>query len=246
MGLRWLKGRLGFRLEAMRIHARLGSRGFTLLDVVAVVGLLSLFAVLAFPLLVDAAADARARLCAGNLGQVGRAVAMYASENNDILPGNQHSRPSWVESLGAYAPTNSFRCPEERVSGRGDRAFTIALNDFLTPHPYGAREFDFSKRGRIAAPRETMMFGEAGEEYRAYDHFHFADARENGYSPEAFAEQVDVERHSGAANYLFVDGRVDELAWSSAVKAKLMNDRANRSRFVHPGGGVKEVEVAGR
>ena len=227
----------------MKIHARLGARGFTLLDVVAVVALLGLFAVLAFPVFVDAAGEARTRLCAGNLGQVGRAVAMYASEHNDTLPGNQHSRPSWVQSLSDYAPTNSFRCPEERVSGRGMRAFTIALNDFLTPHPYGARELDFSKRARVSAPGETMMFGEAREEYRAYDHFHFADARENGYSADAFAEQVDVERHSGAANYLFMDGRVDGLDWSSAVKAKLTHQG---SRFVHPGGEMRRVEVAGR
>ena len=87
------------------------------------------------------------------------------------------------------------------------------------------------------------MFAEAREDYRAYDHFHFADARENGYSADAFADQVDVERHSGAANYLFVDGRVDGLDWSSGVKVKLVNEW---SKFVHPGGGMRRVEVAGR
>ena len=87
-----------------------------------------------------------------------------------------------------------------------------------------------------------MMFAEAREEYRAYDHFHFADARENGYAPDAFAEQVDVERHSGAANYLFVDGRVDGLDWSRGAKAKLTHQR---SRFVHPAE-ARKVEVARR
>jgi prepilin-type processing-associated H-X9-DG protein len=225
----------------MRIHARQGAKGFTLLDVAATMCLLGVVAILAFPVFSQAQADARARLCVGSLGQIGRAVALYAAENNDTLPGNQHSRPSWVESLSRYAPTNGYRCPEERVSGRGDRAFTIALNDFLTPHPYGARDLNFSNIARVPAPGETMMFGEAREEYRAYDHFHFADARENGYAPDAFAEQVEVERHAGAANYLFADGRVDELAWSSAAKPKL---KGHKSKFVHPRGGSAEMEMA--
>jgi prepilin-type processing-associated H-X9-DG protein len=85
------------------------------------------------------------------------------------------------------------------------------------------------------------MFGEARDEYRAYDHFHFADTRDNGYGPDAFAEQVDVERHSGAANYLFVDGRVEELPWSSAAKAKLVS---KGSRFVRPDGAASDMEMA--
>ena len=217
--------------------------GFTLLDLMAVVAMVTVLAVLAFPILVQSAADARAALCAGNLGQVGRAAAMYSAEHNGILPGNQHSRPSWVEALAKYSSTNSYRCPDEAITGRHARAFTIALNDFLTPHPYGARQFDFSKRSSIVAPGETMMFTESAEDYRAYDHFHFADARENGYGAEAFSEQVDVERHSGGANYLFADGHVDGLAWSSGAKPKLVFPG---SRFVNPAGHLVREEVAGR
>jgi prepilin-type processing-associated H-X9-DG protein len=219
----------------MRIRlAQFTSRnGFTLIDAIFTAGVIGLLVMVAFPAWAHSAAEARTRLCAGNLGQIGRAAAMYASEHNDVLPGNQHSRPSWVESLSSYAPTNSYRCPEERVSGRVNRAFTIALNDFLTPHPFGTREADFSKRARVPAPAETMMFGEAREEFRAYDHFHFADARENGYKPEAFVEQVDTERHDGTANYLFLDGHVEELQWSSGAKPKLT---LRASRFVRPDG----------
>ena len=78
------------------------------------------------------------------------------------------------------------------------------------------------------------MFAEADEAYRSYDHFHFADARENGYSPEAFSDQVDAVRHSGEANYLFADGHVSLMSWSSGVKPKLT---AAGSKFVHPSGG---------
>jgi prepilin-type N-terminal cleavage/methylation domain-containing protein/prepilin-type processing-associated H-X9-DG protein len=230
---------------------RVGKEGFTLLEMVAVMAVCGCLAMAALPLWATSMAEARARLCAGNLGQVGRAVAMYASEHEERLPGNQHSPPSWVVSLGKYANTNAYRCPDEMV-GEG-RGFTIALNDYLTPRPYGARQMNFAKRTVIPVPEETLMFAEADESYRAYDHFHFADAKENGHSAEAFSEQVDVERHGrragggrgieGGANYLFADGRVEELRWDSAVKPKL---RAKGSRLVDPTGGMGGVEMAER
>lgn len=80
------------------------------------------------------------------------------------------------------------------------------------------------------------MFGEANQSYRAYDHFHFADSKENGYGVAEFSDQVDVERHGGAANYLYADGRVDLMNWSSAVKPKLT---ARGSKFVNPTGAVQ-------
>lgn len=243
--LRWLAAFSGGRLIVMKIPVGcvLSKQGLTAIDFLAVCAVLGFFAFLLFPVWIDAAADARTRLCAGNLAQVGRAMALYAADHDEKLPGNQHSQPSWLSSLAAYCPTNSYRCPDEVITEQNARSFTIALNDFLTPHPYGARQLDFSKRTRIVAPAETVAFAEADQQFRAYDHFHFADVLENGYSPDAFAEQVDVERHIGAANYLFAEGRVEAIAWSTAVKAKLTHPL---SRFVHPGGHMKNAELAGK
>jgi prepilin-type processing-associated H-X9-DG protein len=217
--------------------------GFTLLDLIAVVALVAILAVFSFPIIAQSAADARAALCSGNLRQVGRAAAIYSADHHGLLPGNQHSQPSWVEALASYCPTNSYRCPDEIITGPRVRAYTIALNDFLTPHPYGARQFDFSKISKIVTPNETVLFTESSDEFHAYDHFHFADARENGYEPNAFAEQVDAERHSAAANYLFVDGHVNALAWTSGAKPKLTFPG---SRFVNPAGHMVRAEVARR
>ena len=47
-------------------------------------------------------------------------------------------------------------------------------------------------------------------------------------------DQVDAVRHSGEANYLFADGHVSLMSWSSGVKPKLT---AAGSKFVHPSGG---------
>ena len=227
----------------MRVSRRIRRAGFTVADLLAVGGVLALFAFLVFPVWVGSLADARRAACAGNLAQVGRAAAIYATGHKDQWPGNQHSQPSWVQSLSAYFDTNSYRCPEERLGAGPARAYTIALNDFLTPHPYGARKIDYSLRPSVPAPAETLLFAEETEDYRDYDHFHFADAEGNGYGLEAFADQVDVERHSGEANYLFSDGHVDALAWNHGVRPRL---GFPRSRFVHPAGAAVHPEFAGR
>ena len=221
----------------MRFAADRKSRiqGFTLLDTMAVALVLGLLAFVAFPFWLQSAVDVRTRLCVSNLAQIGRAVSLYATDHNERLPGNQHSPPAWTRSLASYANTNAYRCPEELPSE--NQTFTYALNDFLTPKPYGARDLNFSRRSVIPAPAETLMFAEVEPAYAAYDHFHFADSRDNGYTAEAFSDQVDVEQHGGAANYLFADGRVNTLAWSTAAKPRLT---FKSSKFVHPTGGNTE------
>jgi len=213
-------------------HSR-AAGGFSLIELIFTAGMIGIFALLAVPIWKQSAEEARGRICQSNLAQLGRGVALYAAEHNEMLPGNQHSQPSWIRSLQAYCHTNAYRCPEEISAQR--TITTVALNDFLSRRPYGARELDFAKRTSIPVPQETLLFAEADQAYRAYDHFHFADSKENGYGVEAFAEQVDVERHSGAANYLFVDGHVGVLAWSAEVKPRL---KQPGSRFVHPTGSM--------
>jgi prepilin-type processing-associated H-X9-DG protein len=207
---------------------------FTVIELLAVTVVFGLLGILFLPVLARARADARNAICRENLRAIGKGVALYGADQNGKFPGTQHERPSWVEGLAGYCFVDRFVCGEYLIEQREKRVnWTYALNDFLTPHPYGARGLDFSRTGAVPRPSETMMFGEAAVEYRAYDHFHFADRIDNGFSVEAFGEQVDVERHDTAANYLFVDGRVEELGWSSGAKPKL---KTSGSRFVHPAG----------
>ena len=58
------------------------------------------------------------------------------------------------------------------------------------------------------------------------------DASSGGFTPNAFAAQVAVQRHSGGANYLFADAHVEKLSWLK-VKALL---GPPVTRFVRPDG----------
>jgi prepilin-type processing-associated H-X9-DG protein len=208
---------------------------FALPDALALAAVFSLLALVCLP---RSGALQKRRQCAENLRQMGRAVQIYAEDNDGVLPGNQHSLPSWLEGLRSYCEVEVYRCP----ASVGTNAFNVALNDFLTPRPYGARHLDYSRLASIPRPVETLLFGETQPAYQTlkFDHFHFADSRENGYTTARFRQQVEVERHGSGANYLFPDGHIEAIAWSGAA-ARL---HTGGSRFVHPEGLSAEQLIA--
>lgn len=191
------------------------SRAFTLIELLVVIAIIAVLAALLLPALGRAKARARGTQCLSNLRQVGLASQMYADDFNGRLPQSQHNRASWVGSLQPYlAGTNLHRCPDDR---NRTRIFSYAINDFLNPHPYGAEELDFSRLLSIPRPLQTLFMAEARTNLTGSDHFHFADAQDGGFGTNAFALQVDVERHQRLSNYLFVDGHVERLTWPSVA-----------------------------
>jgi len=209
------------------------NRAFTLVELSIVIAIITILAGMILPALSKARARASAIQCVSNLKQLGYATEMYVEDNGDRLPGDQHSLPSWVVSLVPYGGTNIFRCPIEKA-----RPYTYMLNDFLTPHPGDPEHPDFSKRSSVSTPSETFWMGESREAVRGVDHFHFAHLGRQGYQPAAFQHKVDVRRHLGGANYLFLDSHVESLQWPKVAR-KLQE---SGSHFVQPAGDIAAPE----
>src|SRR5262245_53124369 len=138
--------------------------------------------------------------------QMGLASQMYVHDNEDSLPGAQHTQ-SWIATLAPYAATNIYRCPKDR---HPTRLYGYALNDFLLP-PDGSDPLaqNYSKVSAVPGPADTLFMSETIETYTGSDHFHFVPASGGDYSPGGFFQQAAVKRHLEKANYLFVDFHVE-------------------------------------
>jgi prepilin-type N-terminal cleavage/methylation domain-containing protein/prepilin-type processing-associated H-X9-DG protein len=96
--------------------------GFTLIELLVVIAIIAILAAILFPVFARAREKARQTSCLSNLKQIGTAVIMYATDNDNMMPWQQMfvawggvgnlGMPGWLEVIQPYAKnTQIYRCP---------------------------------------------------------------------------------------------------------------------------------------
>ncbi len=112
------EGRFGASMFEMRV-SRVRRAGFTLVELLVVIGIIALLIAILLPSLNKARAQANSLVCSANLKQMGIATQLYVNENRSYLPGCWGNDAAgddfavWPTRLRRYMKGNQgvFRCP---------------------------------------------------------------------------------------------------------------------------------------
>jgi len=223
----------------MRLDLRPRRSGFTLVELLVVIGIIAILMGMLMPALSRAKQKANRIACVNNIRQINLAASMYAGDFDGEYPRRAHITNSWIFALKSYYGNNSktnnasgkewnskiLKCPTDRwlewrsylINGFNDYwAATLpkpAYDQVMQwRYPHGMKE------SNIKLPSDTILFGE--KRIGSYHvHMDFGQGRGND------KEEVNQNMHksgsgakSGGSNFAFVDGSVRMLPYGGSVK----------------------------
>jgi prepilin-type N-terminal cleavage/methylation domain-containing protein/prepilin-type processing-associated H-X9-DG protein len=187
-------------------------RGFTLVELLVVVAIISILAAFIFPAVTASRQKAHTVKCMAQLRQWGQAFNDYIGNNEGNYPSND-----WFKVVAPYAgaTTNSssirpgdkslFSCPSASVSEFGNSGLKIsyAMNDLI--HVSGRNTGNIGvetlRRSQLSKPSAFPVLFDSK----------LASALGN---PGASTNDLTLRHSKSTANILFADGRVDNTSSS--------------------------------
>jgi prepilin-type N-terminal cleavage/methylation domain-containing protein/prepilin-type processing-associated H-X9-DG protein len=157
--------------------SRTTKRGFTLVELLVVIGIIALLISILLPALSKAQRAANTIRCASNIRTILQGMRLYAANNNDFIPGNCFSTARFIY-------TNPFQQPD--VQAGGNQPFTfgnancpsivenwdwtspiakmmgVQFDDGPTQASREQRFHDLNEYGAFKCPENTFMYSTTG------------------------------------------------------------------------------------
>lgn len=184
--------------------------GFTLIEVLVVIAIISILAAILFPVFARARENARRTSCLSNQKQIGIAVMQYLQDHDERY---MHNHGRWVDAVQPYIKNRQvFRCPSLQEETTD---FTPALDSIedrpLSDYSINGLFAHGTAQARFQNSAEQIMMGERRKGVTRID-YHLDDTDE-------IKEGLEEDRHLGGSNYLFADGHAKWLRFESTLQA---------------------------
>jgi prepilin-type N-terminal cleavage/methylation domain-containing protein/prepilin-type processing-associated H-X9-DG protein len=189
------------------------SKAFTLIELLVVIAIIAILASLLLSVLASAKAKARKIQCVNNLHQIGIAVDLYLQNSGDRLPQRYYGFNAAGVEIGYDELWLPYSGTTQDSSNKLNQLFlcpSMGQTDYPHQPGYGMNwYYDNAKVGDIANHSQTIILAETLGNSETGSHRADRDSTPPG--------QLDVERHKGRANYLFMDSHVDSLKWDGTI-----------------------------
>jgi len=200
-------------------NRRFRIRGFTLVQLLAVIAIIGMLAALLLPVFARSLDKAHQIDCVGNLSQIGKAFILYASDSDERLPDQLAGRTStnpnvalstdfeiylWPYTRGQQI----FRCPSDILSKPVILPKVTLFNSYAT-----AWNVQGKALSQIPASALTVLEGENIQTSGPIDfNWLIQELGKTSFTPPEGIIFVQPDfRHNQMGNYLFVDGHVKSL-----------------------------------